>query len=214
MKSLDRLSKILLLVLGLNHLIGLIGLHSIYSQIFTDLSWLNLLISLLVLLWIRGQTDIKTWSFYLFAFTTGMAVEVLGVNTGWPFGDYHYPSTLGIQFMGVPLIIGGNWLLMSLAVSGIAHRLSKHFVIAPLIGAALMALADVILEPFAIRHGLWVWHAQAHPPLQNYLAWFVTAWIIQQCMRYFGIKPGGKAETCYFLILLFFLAGDALIHLL
>ncbi len=199
-------------MLGLNHLIGLIGLHSSSSELFSGLTWLNLLISLLVLIWMRGKPDMKQFFFYVFAFSIGMAVEILGVNTGWPFGEYHYPPVLGLQWMGVPLIIGGNWLLLSLAVSGIARLFSRNAIAGPLLAAALMAFADFLLEPFAIRHGLWVWHGQIHPPLQNYLAWFVTAWIIQQGMRIMEIKPGGKAEMAYFWILTAFLLADAAIH--
>jgi putative membrane protein len=40
-----------------------------------------------------------------------------------------------------------------------------------------MVVYDIVLEPFAIKFDMWSWEAVA-PPIQNYLAWFVIAFLL------------------------------------
>ena len=40
------------------------------------------------------------------------------------------------------------------------------------LGAIYMVLLDVLIEPFAVYYGLWVWEGRVLPSLANYVAWF------------------------------------------
>jgi putative membrane protein len=42
-----------------------------------------------------------------------LAIEVLGVYTQFPFGNYAYASTLGPALFGVPLLIPLAWAMMA-----------------------------------------------------------------------------------------------------
>lgn len=112
----------------------------------------------------------------------GWLVEVLGVHTGVPFGDYAYAGGLGPQVAGVPVVIGAAWLMMAhpAAVVGVAAARSLSWQIA----VATVALAgwDVFLDPQMVDAGHWSW---AHPsphlpgvdavPLTNFGGWLVVA---------------------------------------
>ena len=46
------------------------------------------------------------------------------------------------------------------------------------LGASLMVLLDVIIEPFAVHYGLWIWKGRVLPSLANYVAWFFGGCIV------------------------------------
>ena len=51
----------------------------------------------------------KYLSLYLvITFSFSLLIEEIGSRTGWPFGEYHYSTTLGFQFFGVPLVDDGS----------------------------------------------------------------------------------------------------------
>ncbi len=106
------------------------------------------------------------------------AVEVVGVHTGIVFGDYVYGRGLGIPVLGVPPIIGFNWVLVCLGlllwVAPAAERAGLPPVGIALATAALATGFDWVMEPVAIELGYW-WWAGGDIPLQNYAAWFLIA---------------------------------------
>ena len=56
-----------------------------------------------------GNPD-DAWRWALTAYIT-YAVEVIGVQTGFPFGDYQYGTRLGTTLYDTPPMIGVLWLL-------------------------------------------------------------------------------------------------------
>ena len=121
--------------------------------------------------------------FYKAAFLTfmfGMFIEIIGVRTGHIFGEYHYTSLLGPRVLGVPIVIGTNWLLLSYCFSALTlwWRPSLKLFYQVIIGAILMVLLDVIIEPFAVHYGLWIWKGRVLPSIVNYIAWFVGGCLV------------------------------------
>ena len=41
-----------------------------------------------------------------------------------------------------------------------------------------MVLMDVIIEPFAVHYGLWIWKGRVLPSIVNYIAWFLGGCIV------------------------------------
>jgi bisanhydrobacterioruberin hydratase len=129
------------------------------------------------------------------AFFTGLATEMIGVNTGFLFGDYQYTHVLGPAVKGVPLIIGINWFVLAYC-SGVAiHALHRSvlkkwddaFSVSPTLrvitlvtdAALLMVIFDWVMEPAAIKLGLWHWAGSGEPPALNYYCWFaVSAFLV------------------------------------
>ena len=110
------------------------------------------------------------------AFTITYFAEIIGVTTGFLFGSYHYGDILGLSVLGVPLIIGINWMLVTLGAIALAQQVTQNVLLMPLIAGLLAVAFDYILEPVAITLGYWQWSGGI-PPLKNYCTWFVLVFL-------------------------------------
>jgi putative membrane protein len=205
---LSKLAVAAIAILAVNHAIGVVGLNvGSHRALFENVSWVNLLLSLLLVLGFQQPFRLKFFYWCLFTFSIGMAAEVMGVQTEFPFGSYYYTEKFGIQLLGVPLIIGVNWVLLSYCCGVLVQPyFSNHWL--KIIAASLVMLAlDLLLEPFAIRHQFWVWK-NTNPPLQNFISWFVVSLPIQ--WAYFKLIPGNRnpISFSYLIILVLFLLAD------
>ena len=115
------------------------------------------------------------------------AVEAIGTNTGLLFGSYLYGPSLGLTFFNTPLLIGVNWLVLAYGATSIVRMapVLKNWV--PFSAAALMVVFDFIMEPVAMKTGMWVW-SYNEVPLQNYAMWFFVAVIVVGVFELFSIK--------------------------
>ncbi len=169
------------------YIIGIIGFVIPYTHnFFLYLTPLNLLFCLLALLYLsKDQLKYTHVWIFIVIYLLGYGIEVLGVNTGWPFGEYVYGPVLWVKLMETPLFIGVNWLMLILVTHVIAFRFTKNALLTAIIGALLMLGFDLVLEPFAIATGMWNW-ANLNVPVENYIAWFIIAFIMHLIMN---IKP-------------------------
>lgn len=115
------------------------------------------------------------------------ALEALGVATGMVFGAYHYGGVLGSHVLGVPPVIGFNWVMVVLAFIGLLCRLPGGRVWGPLVAAAAATGFDWIMEPVAIGLGYWTWE-ERDVPLQNYAAWFLIALALSAAYALLGLR--------------------------
>jgi uncharacterized membrane protein len=117
-------------------------------------------------------------------FAVAGSLEMLSVQTGFPYGWYSYSSKLGPGLAGVPLLVPLCWQMMawnSLSVAKLImpKRWPKATVI--LIAALALTAWDVFLDPQMVRSGLWTWARQGEYvgiPLENYWGWLLTALIL------------------------------------
>ncbi|HRY97769.1 MAG TPA: carotenoid biosynthesis protein [Bacteroidales bacterium] len=159
-------------------LAGALGLSfSPVQAYFLPLVPFSLLLSY-VFLALFHEGSRKALVFLLFAGVamTGLLVEAIGVHSGLIFGEYAYGSTLGLEVWGVPLLIGGNWLMLTYCTHLILHDLKIRVLPALLLGSLLMTLYDWLMEPVAVHLDMWSW-AGGGIPLQNYLAWFLLSFL-------------------------------------
>ena len=144
-----------------------------------------------------SQTKRRFDLFSLFVIVGGILVETVGVQTGFPFGSYHYGETLLPAVGKVPIAIGFAWLGVLLSSTAISQRLLNRFhVDSPwvviLLSAFLMVVFDVVMEPAAIRLGYWDWGGSI--PLQNYIAW----WALGALFGWIGYASGALQEKASF----------------
>jgi putative membrane protein len=113
---------------------------------------------------------------------TGLAAELIGVHTGFPFGPYRYASSLGPRFFGVPLLIVLAWPMMAWPAALVARRLATRPLARVLVGVWALAAWDLFLDPQMVAAGHWTWtavggHLPGVPsvPLTNFAGWLLVS---------------------------------------
>jgi len=202
------------------HLFGFLGMQfSVSRTWFEALTPLNLLISAGAVLWFHTDFSKSFVKVSLGIGLSGFLIEVLGVKTELIFGKYAYASNLGWKVAEVPLLIGLNWWLLTYCFGMLIQHYfryknrSKNLILNSLITAFGMVLLDILIEPVAIRHGLWHWFGK-HPPLQNYTAWLGCAFTFA---LFFHLAKFEKKNPMAFYLLIaqfLFFGGHNLIKLI
>ncbi len=188
------------------HVAGFVGLQwSLTRPLFQALVPFNLLVVGVLLLAFH-----RDWRqpFVVFAVATaglGFLAEVVGVATGWVFGTYAYGPTLGWHVARVPVLIGLNWLVLVYCIGTVTRPWVASRWGRVLLGATLMVLLDVLIEPVAIRHDFWHWFG-AIVPWHNYAGWWVVSLPMFAMFHFFRFRKGNPlaapvclAQTLFFL---------------
>ena len=211
------------------HAIGLVGMLFTDNNFFVHSTPFNLLLSFFLLIWTHPE---KNNSFYLFigiVFIVGFLSEVVGVNTGLLFGDYHYSKILGIQLFQVPILIAVNWFIIiycsgigtHVLLNKVIHRVAKDYNEPSLKlkamsvifdGASLAVLFDWLMEPVAIKLGFWTWDGDGSVPFYNYFCWLLISILLLTVFNFFNFRKENKfavnlllTQALFFLILRTFL---------
>ena len=183
--NLDFNKKVSIIIIWLFHLSGLLGLLYIDKNLFASLTPLNLFIST-TLLFVNQTNATRMKFFIVFAiFFVGMIAEILGVQYGLIFGNYEYGNNLGLKLVGVPILIGFNWVVLTVICGSISSKIfKKSKVLSIILGITLMLLIDITLEPIAPVLDYWEFSG-SKAPLQNYIGWGITSLITQTLYQYF-----------------------------
>ena len=164
-------------LIWLFHISGIIGISMGHQQWFIEKTPLNLLACIALFVLIFPMNTIKKWMIFGLFFCVSIFAEWLGANHSLLFGSYDYGNNLGTKIDGVPLFIGVNWALLTFITAVIAKKMHQNFWIKSLIGASLMVLLDIFMEQLAPQFDFWSFGD--HVPLENYITWFVLAFIFQ-----------------------------------
>ena len=152
--------------------VGVILLGSTWSDSFVFLTPVNL--SIIAILFFLVSDVPKSYAHYFMPALLGWLIEVLGTNTGFPFGEYAYSDILGPSLFGTPVMIGVLWcVLIRSAYDLMGYITSSLFFKSILTGLSMVSL-DVIIEPVAIELNFWQW-TEPEVPMENYLTWFVCS---------------------------------------
>jgi putative membrane protein len=115
----------------------------------------------------------------------GWGVEVLGLATSFPFGNYEYASSLGPTMVGVPIVIPLAWSMMAYPCLLAAQRLSATTLGTAILGGWLLAAWDLFLDPQMVSEKYWTWQDTgwalpgiAGIPMQNFLGWLLAAMLL------------------------------------
>lgn len=190
---------ILIAVLIILHLVGVIGLSiETYRESFLTLSFINLAISFSILILARKKHTIFYFSIVVFTFFLGMAAEWIGVHSSFLFGDYYYGENLGFKWHGVPIIIGVNWVMLTIISAAVACRFNLNKYTQALLAAFLMLFLDVLIEPFAIISDYWYWNGEI--PISNFVTWFLVALVLQIAWFHFNLAEKNKVAFSLYLI--------------
>ncbi len=190
-------------IIWLFHVSGILGIIYGNSQWFISATPLNLSINFALLL---INCNSHKWFFHMviLGFLTGMITEILGVQRGWIFGDYKYGNALGYKILGVPMLIGVNWALLTIITAAIAQQFYENLIMRIVIGVCLMIFLDLLIEPIAPVLDFWAFDG-GDAPLQNYIGWTAVAIFLQSIFHYFRIEvKGWFPNQLYLLQIIFF----------
>jgi putative membrane protein len=176
-------SKISVFIIWLFHLCGMVGISYGNKDFFLAFTPINLFISFVLLFVNQKQIESKELKSAFLIFFIGMVSEILGVNYGLIFGDYVYLDNLGVKILGVPVLIGVNWIILTFITGSLSSFIFKNKYVSILMGAILMIGLDLLIEPVAPLLGFWIFDLQK-VPLQNYLGWFVIGMITQALFQF------------------------------
>ena len=176
-------SKISVFIIWLFHLCGMVGISYGNKDFFLAFTPINLFISFVLLFVNQKQLESKELKSAFLIFFIGMVSEILGVNYGLIFGDYVYLDNLGVKILGVPVLIGVNWIILTFITGSLSSFIFKNKYVPILMGAILMIGLDLLIEPVAPLLGFWIFDLQK-VPLQNYLGWFVIGMITQALFQF------------------------------
>ena len=139
-------------------------------------------------------------------FCTGILVEFLGVNYGLLFGEYSYGKNLGPKLFEVPILIGMNWVILTVISGSISNYISKGSkILSILLGSTLMLFIDFFIEPVAPMLDFWEFK-NSIVPLSNFTGWLITGFVTQLLYQYlFKEKELRFSLNLYLAIFVFFL---------
>lgn len=182
------------------HLAGLVGLILPFTRpLFLYIVPFHLLLMLAVIGLNHKAIDGRFIVFVFVTFILGLIAEWIGIHTHLLFGDYSYGNTLGFKLSGVPLIIGCNWFMLIYSAGVFMQRSRlKNFLIRALIGAFLLVLLDVLIEPIAIHLDYWHW-ANSIIPLKNYICWFGVSFLMLLLFEAFRFKQQSVVAIVFLL---------------
>ena len=199
------------LVITVFYAVGIIGMMiPAFRPAFQMLTPFHLLLSLGILFLFHRDWNLGFLMFAAAAFLLGYGSEVMGVHTGFPFGNYSYGPVLGFQLFEVPLMIGVNWLLLVYMTGNLFNERVSNDMLAAALSASLMVLLDVAIEPVAVALDFWTWEGDIIP-LSNFIGWFGVAFLIQLIYRKVVFD---KSNAISFYLLLHMAAFFVLLNLL
>lgn len=171
--------------------------------------FLFLINGIAIYLLFRKEASRKLLIWLIGVFIASFFIEYFGVKSGEIFGSYHYGEAMKFQIGHVPIVIALNWSILILASYSIANRYFKRSFEKILAAPAIVTLFDYILEPVAMQLDYWQWD-NATIPRQNYIAWFLIAWLFSLILHLFKIKVESPylrfllfAQTLFFLLFKF-----------
>lgn len=109
-------------------------------------------------------------------------IELTGVHTGYPYGQFAYETDLGPMLLGdVPLalpifyfpILLNSYLLAVLVLGRLAHKLPVRYPAT----LGLVVAMDLVLDPGAVALGFWAWTDPGiyyGVPAMNFLGWVLS----------------------------------------
>lgn len=170
-----------------------------------NLTWFQMGITAGILVYVNHQQNTHAfYSFLVLSYIVGFLVEVAGVNTGVIFGEYKYGDVLGWKTWGTPWMIGVNWFIVTYVVNQLVMKWNLNRILHAIVAGLLITALDYIIEPVAIKLGMWTWHHDSIP-LKNYLAWFVVSGGLSYVYRAQNLPEKPISMVVLIAMLLFFI---------
>ncbi len=165
-------------IIWLFHISAIIGITLGFQEWFISLTPLNLSILMLLTVIYFPIRNKRAISIFLLFIILGFFAEWVGVNYDFLFGVYIYGDNLGPKLGGVPYFIGINWAILTFVTAAISSAFFKKIWLKIVFSSLLMVFLDYFMETSAPIFDFWYFDL-GYAPLQNYIAWFLIASLLQ-----------------------------------
>lgn len=210
------------------HASAIIGLlFTDYDEFFIDNTPLNLVLSLVLVLFTHQYFNRSFWLFFIACCIAGVVYEIIGINTGLLFGDYEYSDVMGYKILGVPFLLGILWFTTMYCVGSLTFQAyqwlkvkydvnlsepTERHVLA-IVGAFAAVLLDYFLEPVAIKLNFWQWIPYGEIPFYNYVCWFFGSLLLQYLFVNLSFNKQNKFAVYLYVIQAIFFLTISLFYL-
>ena len=125
-------------------------------DLFLSLSPISLIFTFLIVVCSNIEVSYKSFATIIIIFFLSIISEIIGVNYGILFGSYYYGDNLGYSMYGVPLVIGLNWVVLTVSCGNItSYFFEKNKYLSIFFGSLLMLILDVIMEQVSGNIDFW-----------------------------------------------------------
>lgn len=161
--------------------------------------YMGLLPVLSLALYWRELGPARSVGFLVAGSLIGAAAELVGTQTGFPFGAYTYEDWLGPKIAGhVPYLIPPSWYALSIICLDLARRYGLGRGGRIVAAAVLMVVWDVALDPaMSYAFPFWTYGIEGQyfgMPLVNWAGWLLTSLVIAAVYEFalggLGPAPG------------------------
>lgn len=203
--------KISIAFISIMYSVGIVQVLVFHNEDIMQFTPFQLLISFFFIYIYTYEEKTRKLLVILLLYILGLGIEILGVNTGFPFGEYKYGNILGAKIAGTPWIIGVNWILIVVGASQLVFRLFPLVSLwkKSLIVGLLTILMDMMIEPVAIHFDMWQW-SNDEIPLSNYAAWGTISTIMSYL---YGRITEQNTHNVVIIILIWIVVFFALLNL-
>lgn len=147
-------------------------------------------------------------TFMALAAIVSITLENMSINTGFPFGWYHY-EVGRLRIMDAPVVVALvyisvgylAWTVGNLILGFCDDDIGRPFntITLPLVATFVMVQFDVVQDPATSTFAkIWVWHhggGYFGVPLSNFLGWYFTCWIFMQAFAIFVARRPRTVRT-------------------
>lgn len=151
---------------------------------------------------LKSQNIIKTSAIYTALTILAISIELIGVKTGFPYGEFWYSDLLPAKVAGeVPLTLSLTFVPILIGAYALARKLFKKSINIVILTTILLVLADLVLDPGAVKTGMWTFKEQGlyyGVPLTNYLGWVFSGLIFATLCNFLFKKVEFKNPNLIF----------------
>jgi putative membrane protein len=171
----------------------------------------------LVFILFRSYSFIKIILLLTLLSLFALAIETVGVLTGFPYGHFFYTDLFAFKlFETTPIIVPFGWIPIVIGAYMVVKKFSLGYVKNLVLFIALLLLADAIIDPGAVRLGMWVYQdggVYYGVPVSNFLGWILSGTVAFMLLNHF-LRTSNSQIIFYFACLLVYWTGIALGSLL
>lgn len=152
----------------------------------------------------------RQWNkdFLIFMIGTFLLVNIIALtiqHTDFIIGPFNFGNTLGTQLFEVPLIYWVLWLNIVYCVGSLTRKLRVMRLFKAFIGAVVVLILDIAIEPVAVKFDFWNWETPGIPYVE-YIYWFLLSFILLAGFHLGRYHKINKLAPVFYIITLIFFA--------